>query len=430
MLTGTLVRIRLFLLLLLLGIATESRAQGGSLYSRFGIGEMRLQLTAQAAGMGFAGSAIPDLFYINRLNPAMLTAINQTRISGDFGYIGYFASSPRASGYQVVAGFEGASIAIPIGQFVVSTGILPYSRVNYKQTQRGITVIERDTLDYAFSYFGLGGLNAVPIAVGLTPFQDEKWGVLRLGTAFNFLFGTTTQGSEHRYNVFELVDSAIEFEDRLAAQTVTVGIGYTSKQGIFMQSDLLSLSVAFTTAASAEGTRKTILTNNLGSTQFQRRDTLSEVSGQVRLPSSLSVGIAYSGNPNYIVAADLLLQDWSQAQYFNQRTELQRNAMRLSLGAEVIPSLEVRAGLFSRIAYRAGVYYYQTNWQIGGTGVDEWGLTVGMGIPLSAESSRLDISLQYARRGTTANNLIEENIIRFGAALNIGERWFLQRKIE
>ncbi|MCS7212097.1 MAG: hypothetical protein RMI34_08250 [Chloroherpetonaceae bacterium] len=423
-------RICIGIFLLLVSSVAQCLAQGGSLYSRFGIGEVRSLVTAQSAGMGFAGSAIPDLFYIHRINPAMLTTIDQTRIAGDFGYIGYFASSPRASGYQVVAGFEGASLAIPIWQFVVSTGILPYSRLNYRQTQRGTTVIGLDTLSYSFSYFGLGGLNSVPIAVGFTPLRSEKLGIFRVGAALNFLFGTTTQGSEHRFDVLELVDSAIEFEDRLAMQTWTFGLGYTSKQGIFAQSDLFSLSVAFSSRASAEGTRRTILTNNLGNSQTQRRDTLNEVSGWVSLPSVLTIGLAYSGTPNYIVAADVMLQDWSAAEYFGQRAELQRRAVRFSLGAEVIPSLEVRTNLFSRIAYRIGAYYYQTNWQIGNTGIDEWGLTAGLGIPLSAESSRLDISLQYARRGTTTNGLIEESIFRFGAALNIGERWFLQRKIE
>lgn len=98
--------------------------------------------------------------------------------------------------------------------------------------------------------------------------------------------------------------------------------------------------------------------------------------------------------------------------------------MRIALGVEIIPSTEMRSNIFSRIAYRVGSYYHQTNLQVGGTGIDEWGITFGMGIPLSAESSCLDIYLHYALRGTKENNLIQENIFRIGAALNIGERWF------
>lgn len=391
-------------------------------------------MTAQMAGLGFAGGAIPDPFYINRANPAMLTAIDQARISGDFTYIGYLSGTTQASGYQVVAGFEGVSLAIPLwnARVAISTGILPYSRINYEQTQRGsvITQPTGDTANYAFSYFGLGGLNSVPIAIGAIPIKDETLGTLRLGGAINLIFGASTQGSEHVFDTFEFVDSGIEFEDRLAGTTFTLGAAYTSKEGIFTTSDQFSLGGSLTTGATLSGSRQTILTNNLGNAQFQTRDTLSLIEGEAKLPSTLMLAIAYSGNPNYTVALDLMMQDWTNASYFGRQDELRRNAMRIALGAEITPSAETRGSVFARTAYRFGAYYHQTNVQVGGIGINEWGITFGMGIPLSAESSRLDIYLHYALRGTRENNLIQENIFRIGAALNIGERWFLQRKIE
>ncbi len=424
----------LFLAVLTCCHASIALAQGGSLYSRFGIGEVRMQATAQSAGMGFAGAAIADPFYINRINPAMLTAIDQARVSGDFSYIGYLAATAQASGYQVVAGWEGANLAIPIwnARVVLSTGLLPYSRINYEQTQRGefLTPSSSDTVRYTFSYLGLGGLNTAPIAIGAVPIKDEKLGTLRLGSAINFIFGASTQGSEHRFDAFEFVDSAIEFEDRLAGTSFTLGAAYSTKQGIFAAADQFTLGVSWTTGATLKGTRQTILTNNLGSSQFQTRDTLLISDGEAKLPSSIAMSVAYSANPNLTIAADLTLQEWASARYFGAQSEFQRNAMRLALGAEIIPSNEARANVFLRSAYRFGAYYHQTNVQIDGIGINELGITFGMGIPLSAESSRLDIYLHYALRGTKESNLIQENIFRVGAALNIGEKWFLQRKIE
>jgi hypothetical protein len=424
----------LLLAVLTLCHSSAALAQGGSLYSRFGVGEVRVQATAQSAGMGFAGAAIADPFYINRINPAMLTAIDQARVSGDFSYIGYLAGTTRTSGYQVVAGWEGASLAIPVwnARVVLSTSLLPYSRINYEQTQQGqfITQSSSDTVSYTFSYLGLGGLNYAPVAVGAVPFNDEKWGTLRLGSALNFIFGTSTQGSEHRFDAFEFVDSAIEFEDRLAGTSFTLGVAYSSKQGIFASADQFSIGFSFTTGATLKGTRQTILTNNLGSAQFQSRDTLLISDGEAKLPSAMTMSVAYTANPNLTIAADLTLQEWANARYFGAQSEYQRNALRLALGTEIIPSSEVRANVFLRSAYRFGAYYHQTNLQIGGVGIDELGITFGVGIPLSAESSRLDIYLHYALRGTKENNLIQENIFRIGAALNIGEKWFLQRKIE
>jgi hypothetical protein len=430
-----LVKTRLLLVALVVCHSSVALAQGGSLYSRFGIGEIRTQATAQSAGMGFAGAAIPDPFYINRINPAMLTAVDQARVSGDFSYIGYLATTAQASGYQVVAGWEGASLAIPIwnARVVLSTGLLPYSRINYKQTQQGRFVAQSssDTVRYTFSYRGLGGLNSAPVAVGVVPVKDEeKWGVLRLGSAINFIFGASTQGSEHQFAAFELVDSAIEFEDRLAGTSLTLGAAYSTRQGIFAAADQFTLGVSWTTGTTLKGTRQAILINNLGSSQFQTRDTLWVLDGEAKLPSSITISTAYTANSSLTIAADLTVQEWADIRYFGAQSEIQRNALRLALGAEIIPSSEARANVFLRSAYRLGAYYHRTNIQIAGTGIDELGITFGMGIPLSAESSRLDIYLHYALRGTKESNLIQENIFRIGAALNIGEKWFLQRKIE
>ncbi len=416
--------------LALAALSATAFAQGGSLYSRFGVGELRYAPTGQAAGMGYIGVGIADGLYINRLNPAMLSSIDQARIAGDFSYIGYAAQASTRSAYQTVVGFEGAGLAFPIWKLVVSTGLYPYSRMNYLQNEAGaFRSTAGDTIQFDYTYSGVGGLNTVPITIAAAPFSDETLGTLRLGASLNFAFGVFEEASESTFFPATFSNAALDREDRLSGVGYTLGVGYTSKRGLFSAADQLTLGAAFNSPVTLNGTRQSIVTTSW-LTQNERRDTIGTTSGQAALPSSLALGISYRGNDTYVLGVDIALQNWSDFRYFNDDVSFRRNSLRVGVGGEVVQSQDLRAGFFQRAAYRAGVYYQQTNVAVQGTGIDEFGVTAGIGLPLAAESARLDLNLQYTSRGTTAQNLIRENIFRINVSLNIGERWFLQRKIE
>jgi hypothetical protein len=51
-----------------------------------------------------------------------------------------------------------------------------------------------------------------------------------------------------------------------------------------------------------------------------------------------------------------------------------------------------------------------------GNTVDEWGFSVGSGVPLPSKSGRIDISLEYRKRGNLPENILKES----GIVLNLG----------
>ncbi|MFN3345628.1 MAG: hypothetical protein ACK412_08260, partial [Chloroherpetonaceae bacterium] len=127
---------------------------------------------------------------------------------------------------------------------------------------------------------------------------------------------------------------------------------------------------------------------------------------------------------------DVVVQNWSVFEYFGEDVSYARNALRIGVGGEKQPSRERLATFFQRMVYRAGAYYHQMPLRLANTAIDEIGFTAGLGIPISGGLSRFDINLEYAMRGTTAQNLIQENILRVRFALNAGELWFQKRNIE
>ncbi|NTV45105.1 MAG: hypothetical protein HGB11_00940, partial [Chlorobiales bacterium] len=189
--------------------------------------------------------------------------------------------------------------------------------------------------------------------------------------------------------------------------------------------DQLSVGFAYTTPRNLSAERQAVVSASAGT------DTISTLNNQgVRLPARLAIGLAYRPNSGVTVACDVVSQKWSELKYFNDDVSYRRDALRIALGAEVVPTTERRAPYWKKIAYRAGVYSNQTYMKFGSDEINETGVTLGFGLPFSQESSRLDVAFDYGMRGTTSNDLVKENVFRVKIGLTIGEQWFLQRTIE
>jgi hypothetical protein len=396
----------------------------GTLYSSFGIGELSYYPTSQSGAMGYTSLAVLNPYYINHTNPALLSGLSETRISGLLNYSGYSAAGSLGSGYGVAAGFGGLGLAFPVGNsFVFASGIYPYSRLNYTQQQTGIiTVPEVGTSGYTFTYSGNGGLSQVPLSVGFEALTSRKYGSLRLGVGLSFLFGTFERRRENRYTNSAIANADASFLERASGLTQTAGAVY-SKIGLFRRADVINLAASFTTGSDLSGQRET--TRRTGPIN----DSLSNGDGTVSLPLSLGFGLAYSPNDKSTLAADLTFQNWSNFQYFSESNAnvSYRNALRFGLGYEYLPSRERRDSFFARTAYRIGAYSNQTYLQFANsTGLDELGVTGGFAFPIGGEASRLDVNFGYSRRGSITASGIQENIFRFGFSLNAGDRWFVK----
>ncbi|MBC8042754.1 MAG: hypothetical protein IAF08_04840, partial [Rhizobacter sp.] len=384
-----------FLGLLLLLNTSAATAGNGSLYSRFGVGDIFYLPNSAAGGMGLIGIAMPSPLYINLANPALLSDIRDTRIAGNFFYRGYAASTAFGSSYQVLAGFNGVGLAIPIWRTTFSTGLYPYTNTDYTQFETGTyTTPNAGDLSYTFEYDGTGSINQVPLSLGVSVFADSLSGSLRGGGSVNFLFGNSERTTENTYGSGTTFSSSTLSElTRMYGTSVTLGTAYTSRRGVLGKSDQFSIGLTYTTPATLAAERETTI-----ETVGVPIDTITtEKNGQVTIPESYGIGVSYSGSELYTVGADVTARNWQNFRYFNDDVSYRRNALRVSLGGQWQPSRELQAGFFSRVTYRFGVYSEQTYLRINGNDIDELGLTGGISIPLfdafGRTESRLDINL-------------------------------------
>jgi hypothetical protein len=64
------------------------------------------------------------------------------------------------------------------------------------------------------------------------------------------------------------------------------------------------------------------------------------------------------------------------------------------------------------------------------TSIKDLSLSLGFGLPLKRSNTIANIGVQFGKRGTVENNLVEEKYIKFHLAFTFNDKWFTKRKID
>jgi hypothetical protein len=388
---------------------------GGSDYSRYGIGDIQFFGSGRSAGVGGTAIALLSPWSVNRVNPAGQTQLLRTRFAGTFSYEGFRTTDGSQSVYLSSGSFGGAVLAIPLSVdngLTFTAGFNPYSSVNYKVQAEGALAPET----YTATYSGGGGLSTALVGFSLAPVDS-----FNLGLRLNYLFGqlkstaTVTSTSPNF--------SATTYQRTVEADgfSATAGIIYTGLAQLFGLKDLggLSVGAVFSTSTNLSASQQDINTVSTG------QDTLTRLEGKIHIPFSGGIGLSWLVKERFLFAADYLHQRWNNFEYFGVHPQQIRNNSRLSVGMEIQPSPETGSSYWRKVAYRFGSYYLSSYYRIRSEPINEWGLTTGLGLPVTGDT-RLDLSLQYGRRGTTDQQLVRDDIFRFSVTLNVGEKWFVR----
>ena len=80
------------------------------------------------------------------------------------------------------------------------------------------------------------------------------------------------------------------------------------------------------------------------------------------------------------------------------------------------------------MVYRAGMRFENTGLKINNETINEFGISFGVGIPVGRVFSNANLGFEVGQRGTTKQNLIQENFVKFQISLSLNDRWFEKRK--
>jgi hypothetical protein len=422
-------------LMLLLAAAGESAAQSssdGSLYSRFGIGELQTFSNTQNEALGGAGFGLHSLNYLNIDNPGTWADQVLTRASAGFTYQNIRISDASDAESRLSSGYlNGVQFGFPLLQqrLGVALGFVPYSRVSYSVVNEGTlypNAPSPDTVGYVVDFTGSGGLQQV-----IGGFGYRFNGNLSAGLSLNGLFGIIDNGRRTSFiesgTAPSYAGTNVVTSTRLRGLTATAG-AYFNVRGVLGEQDYLGIGAAFTLPTTLSGERVNTLGEQLD------RDTLGAVvDGDLDLPWRLGLGLAYHPNERWTVSAGGQFAPWSTFQstlsfpgYDPGASSALTDRWQLGGGVEFVPAgSDLLASYIARVGYRAGIGY-ETSYAAPSAGTELGTLagTAGLSLPTLISGTRLDLNLQVGRRGTTEDALVRDVFYRLSVGVNFGERWF------
>ena len=424
----------LLVFLLITSIATTAQRTNSSPYSFFGVGEEFTPVTAEQSAMGGIGVAFSHYKYLNFTNPAAYADLRYTTYS--FGVLnnkltvdnGSEAESTNSTSLSYFA------LGFPLGSKAgMSFGIQPVSSVGYSLVDATLNtdgnIIERSL------FSGEGGVSRIYTSFGIKIFKEFS-----IGFEADYSFGNIENSITNQIAGISLstkykestivrggsVTLGAQYKKELKKDLV-LSTGATLKMGndLKVTGDEYLYSLTFSSAGNEFG-----------------RDTISQssISGDYRIPLKAILGVGLGKTDKWYVGLEYENQEAIETTGFLNTTNAAykySESNRISLGGYYLPKINSISSYWNRVTYRAGLRLEKTGLMVDGSGlntnftqVDDFGISFGLGLPLR-QLSTVNMGFEFGKRGTTNNNLIQENYFNFRLSLSLTDtNWFQKRKID
>lgn len=410
-------KIKYYILALLLFSMSEIYPSGGSVYSRFGLGDLYFSYSARRMAMGELGIASSDADYLNYLNPAGWNNMRLSRFEAGVLYHGNGISSNTLSVFHAQTIFSGMMIGFPVERSLgisFAGGIVPYSNVNYD-----VVVNDEDNVagTCKMQYKGDGGLSKAFFGFSVKLPID-----FALGASFDYFTGRIEHLSVVEFaGDSELLDASFSRIYNYHGVGYTIGLISNNLSSIFGTETIKDLRLGLTYSNNSRINTDSV---NTSSTLVGDVETSSGTI-KTEIPQRFGVGLLLTLKSGFSITADYLIQPFSEFLTNGKTQGALRDLTKYSLGVEY-RNPEPRSQTFwEQVMLRGGLSFEQTQYSINGNGIDQVALFAGLSMPLGFDNT-IDLGLQFGKRGTKDNNLLSENFYKFSITLSIGELWFIR----
>ncbi|MCS7155097.1 MAG: hypothetical protein NZ993_04730 [Bacteroidetes bacterium] len=407
-------------------IAWAQAGWTGSVYSRFGIGDLWVPASGASAAMGHSGLASVSERDWNLGLPAAWAALSFTRASARLYVQGWEYRSAQNRARLFSGNLAEVALGFPIGDRIgLGLGFWPYSQVGYRIRQSG----QVEAQAYTVSAEGDGGLHqlALGMGAGLLPGWSLGLGLYRWMGAIS-----------HQWNVQFSQDSAAAFLDsRYQRYTRYTGwSGSLSMLYVRRERDrggpVWSLAAEWAPPARLQARRTWTLQYGQIATNALQTDTLSlQGAERVTIPARWSLGAAVHVAERWGLQTAFAYQPWSRLEHtLSAEWDRAQDLWRVGVGGFWVPDPENLSTYLKRIIYRVGFFYEQTPLVVHDRPISRWGVSFGLGLPTRDPRTTVDLNVELSRRGALAAGLVQEWQYRFSLVFNYAERWFIRRRIE
>ena len=406
-----------FVLFFLISLSLSAQEGTFSPYSFFGVGNNTFRGTAENRSMGGI-SLFSDSIHLNLQNPAGYSKLKLTTFSIAATGNNLELKDDATTDNINFSTIDYIGIGIPLKKFGVGFGLKPLSSVGYE--------IQNIEDNIAKSLKGRGGINAVYLSGGMEIIKN-----LNFGVTANYNFGDIENRNIIAQNGIERSSREIN-KSNFSGLTYDFGLQYEYR---FKKKYLIKASLGFSpeTSLSIDNNRQlaTIVISNDGSEILIDSNDAIKSSSQVDFGSKINAGLGIGQERKWFVGLEYVYQSKSDfnAINFNNNIDLDFvEANQFKLGGFYIPRYNSPRGYFQRVVYRAGLRYNETGMNFRGESIDEFGISFGVGLPAGRLFTNINLGAEYWTRGTTSNNLVQENYFSFFVSLSFNDLWFQRPK--
>jgi len=393
--------------------ALELYASGGSLYSRFGKGDVYLYNFGREMGLAGGGYSLGSASNISLNNPAGLYKLQLTRFETGFTFDGVNLSGDESIFYSNTA-FSGFAFAIPIDKdlgFSAALGMSPVTRVEFEVFEE---VTDTPFDPHKISYAGKGGISKVFLSTSfITPIDFV------IGASFEYYTGKIDNEASIDFEPGSFYDS--KYTTRQGHYGVGLNLGLITPDlsnllGIESLSNI-RLGASYNFIPNLKTDTSFISYSSLGTSEL-----VSDVV-ETKIPGRLGVGLSFELNKAFLFTLDFVTQAWSKYEFNGEKVKQLCDLNHFNIAFEYKNPDSRDEILWEQLTYRGGLSYEQTQYEINGKGIDQLGIHGGFSYPFTKTSS-IDVGLMFGMRGTKESNLLKEYIYQFAVSISFGELWF------
>lgn len=379
-----------------------------SIYSMMGIGQLNNNSLGINRALGGTGIAFKSGKSINYLNPASYIGIAEKSNVLEVGIYDIYSNSVTSNltQYENDLNFDYLALGFySTSWWAISVGLTPFSYVDYKITSED--QIEGELTELQKYYEGSGGLNRLYFGNSFKLYDG-----LFLGFNLDYIVGPITK-TETTTGLDGSTEYEVSHNYTASGLYIDYGIQYTLKWN--------DLNYTF---GAIYGAGKSLNTTDVLEFTYGETITVLDQDDEENfyIPEKIGIGLAIEKENNLRIGLDYEWNGWESVNFLNDYLNT-RNSSRYSIGIEYTPiDRRINNPWYNDLLYRIGANYQDSYLEIRNKRISSFAFNVGLGIPYD-KSSIINLTIEYGREGTTNNNLILNNYLKFYASFSLHEFW-------
>lgn len=407
--------------LVALGTTLSAQSIGNSPYAVFGLGDVKYNNDLNISAMGGVSAAYISDFTnsFNFGNPAANFNLELTSLRGQVTNENSFYKSDynnysktKHSNY-----LSNISVAVPLSSKVkFGLGYQPYSSKTYN------ILTTKDIGTEANFFKGEGTISTVEAALSYQVIPG-----LGLGLRTNFYFGKVSDIEEVTFKNAELING-YQTTNKVKSFNFTLGAAYQHKTSTDHK-----ITAGATYQFGNGGTMESTYTNSTYFYTGENRQNVNIIDQNVSksknlIPQMFTAGIGYGRDARWFASAQVDYTKGRTINFLGNPFEY-KDGYKISAGGWFIPNANDFRSYFSRVIYRYGAFYEKGGLNINGKDINGYGLSLGANFPIKPSInsfSSIDFAVEFGKKGTVQNNLVQQGFINFKIGFNFADRWFIK----